>query len=135
MNLALLAITHCLLATPALAAIAPLRIRTSDVEPSAGSWLWLWIAMGLAITLAGAWAAWHRLAQQRMTPEAAAFAKLAPKLGLGPRQRARVRAMAHAAGIPPVALLLSEHAFDHAAMCLADPAQAAELRSAVHAPK
>jgi hypothetical protein len=117
-----------------LAAIAPLRIHTSDVEPGSASWLWLWIALAVAVTLAGAWAAWRQHAQKQADPHAIAFARLAPKLGLGPRQRAQVRAMAQAAGVPPVALLLSEHAFDHAAMCLADPAQAAELRRTLHAP-
>lgn len=118
-----------------LAAVAPVRIHISDVEPTSTSWLWLWIAMGVAAILAGAWAVRRRRAQRDADPEVLAFARLAPKLGLGPRQRARLRAMAGAAGIPPVALLLSEHAFDRAAHLLADPAQASELRRALHAPQ
>ncbi|HVZ93016.1 MAG TPA: hypothetical protein VG797_00755 [Phycisphaerales bacterium] len=83
-----------------------------------GAWAFTMALLGGMALLGWEWRAWHRAPQ-----ELTAFRRLGGRLGLRARERQLVEQLATVAGLPPVALLLSEHAFESALQAMADPAE------------
>lgn len=98
--------------------IHPLWPASADSPaPHAGLPTWLWIACGLAAALvvggAISWLAWRD--RRRNAPVERAFRAMSRRLRLGRARAELVRTIAEDRDLPPVALLISQHAFDHAA--------------------
>ena len=103
-----------------LTQVEPIRLSTGQPEP-APSVLPLWIGLvfvGVAIlvTLA-AWAWSIYCAKVEANPTEYAFAAMAKRLGISGGQQELLRRLAAGARTAPVALLLSDHALEVAAMC------------------
>lgn len=100
-----------------LAAVGPVWPVNGDEAGAPGLPAWLWVALAVFVALgAGAtisYLGWRD--RRRTTPEHRAFRAMAWRLRLGRRSRAAVEQAARAAGMEPVALLISERAFDAAA--------------------
>jgi hypothetical protein len=91
--------------------ILPESLRTAPSAPTTTDNSW-WIAgIVVVVLLANAILVWFRL--KGRDPLQRAFAGVAGKLGLNRAERERVRSLAGDA-LPPVALLLSDAAMEHA---------------------
>ena len=103
-----------------LAAIEPIRLATQEAgdAPTDGA-AWTSWAAGLALVAALSFAAHWLWRVRRLSAEERAFRALARRLWVPRGVRRTIRGMARAAGLPPVALLLSEHAFRSAAAAFA----------------
>lgn len=104
--------------TSTIAVIHPLWPAASESAPGASGFsIALWIGLGLTLALlVGAvvsWLAWRD--RRRHAPVERAFRSLARRLRLGRARAEMVRVLADDRDMPPVALLISQHAFDRAA--------------------
>lgn len=92
------------------------RVSLVDDSSSAG-WPWWWL-VGVAMAFMGAAAAWTYIRRDPWPPPAGsverAYRVLAWRLRLRPGDRLALRRLSKRGGVPPVALLLSETAFEHA---------------------
>jgi uncharacterized iron-regulated membrane protein len=98
-----------------LAVIHPLWPATPEAESGGSLGLWLLCSVVLALTIGGviSWLAWQD--RRRNAPVERAFRAMARRLRLGRRRAELVRVLAEDRNLPPVSLLISEHAFDAAA--------------------
>jgi len=105
--------------------LAPLGLEGAAPVGTGGQFDWdRWAASGLAAAaLMLAAAALLRILDRRRRPPAErAFDVLSRRMKLRPRKAAVVRRLAARAGMPPVALLISEHAFARASQRVGDGA-------------
>jgi hypothetical protein len=99
----------------------PINLVTGEPAPHAAAILPLWLGLtiiGVIVVVAlVAWAALARLAAMDKDPAEYAFRLLARRLHIPHRQTAMVRKLAGMAQCAPVALLVSAHALQAAALC------------------
>jgi len=118
-----------------LASVDPVWPVNGDEAGGLGlpGWAWVAIAVGVAVVAGGvvSYFAWRD--RRRHTPEHRAFRALARRLRLRGRGRALVEELARAAQVPPVALLVSEHAFRTAATGRSDDDSVRAVRERVFA--
>lgn len=111
-----------------LLGLEPVTLTPLTPPPAFGDG-WVWIAFLCASSLAAggfiSWRAWR--SPRADEPDERAFRALAHRLALARKHRAAARVIASRAGIPAVALLVSEGAFDTAAAASGHPL-AQELR-------
>ncbi|MBS0198714.1 MAG: hypothetical protein JSR77_18355 [Planctomycetes bacterium] len=84
--------------------------RTAAPSPTVDSWGWIGLCGCAALVCVVWW--WTKYRSTLVDPAEAAFERLARSLKLGRRARAEVRRIAAARGIAPVALLVSEDAWE-----------------------
>jgi len=101
------------LASPSSDLVLP-AVHPGTREADTATWVWI---MGFALLagVPGVVAGVARWRLERLRPEEAAFRSLARRLGLSPADRVLVRKLASIIEAKPVALLISETAFDRAA--------------------
>lgn len=99
-----------------LCAVAPVwPVNGSEpIERGLSPLLGLALLLLLAVAIGGAVSYFGWRDRRRHTPERRAFRALARRMRLGRRLRAALERVALERGIPPVALLISEHALNGA---------------------
>lgn len=107
-----------LIQTTFAAVIHPLWPASSEAAahtPGISAWVWIVGGCALALVIGGivSWLAWRD--RRRHAPVERAFRAMARRLRLGRVRAELVRVMAEDRDMPPVALLISQRAFDHAA--------------------
>lgn len=101
-----------------IAVIHPLWPATAESAAEASGFsavFWVSLALAGALVIGGciSWLAWRD--RRRHAPVERAFRAMARRLRLGRARAELVRVMAEDRDMPPVTLLISQHAFDRAA--------------------
>jgi len=114
------------------------RPAEASAQPAIAPWWAFVLGWVLLVALAWRWALRRR--EHALDPREHAFRALSRKLRLNGRERRAVRRLGSGAGVPPVALLISEHAFSRAQgradgknEAAPDPEVVARVRSRVFA--